>query len=181
MDQLSLNLSDRPWPRNNNKIPPCMMWTNHISSTSNHFLCIIYNNLIIFFSSLEPRANLQFSFWLYPPNLNHVWIRKNHFFRFIQNMSIFLNLFRRNSVPASQNLLSNQRQDDESSQSESEFKIRVKVSLFWAMNRVSSLENFYIQKFLGTLHRSNFKNIHSIRKRKIQWNSLLKNPFFNFN
>ena len=45
-------------------------------------------------------------------------------------MSIFLNLFRRNSVPASQNLLSNQRQDDESSQSESEFKIRVKVSHF---------------------------------------------------
>ena len=80
---------------------------------------------------MEPRANLQFSFWLYPPNLNHVWIRKNHFlFRFIQNMSIFLNLFRRNSVPASQNLLSNQRQDDESSQSESEFKIRVKVCIF---------------------------------------------------
>lgn len=76
-------------------------------------------------------------------------------------MSIFLNLFRRNSVPASQNLLSNQRQDDESSQSESEFKIRVKVSIF--TYRVNYLENSHQKIPEKISQRVNFENIPFIR------------------
>ena len=78
-------------------------------------------------------------------------------------MSIFLNLFRRNSVPASQNLLSNQRQDDESSQSESEFKIRVKVSIFraWIIKNFIEDDNNYI-------YFNNFIKDKPVKKQKLE-------------
>ena len=76
-------------------------------------------------------------------------------------MSIFLNLFRRNSVPASQNLLSNQRQEDESSPSESEFRTKLKVNINFEQEKRPD-KNF---------HLLFFKNIFQdkpVKKQKIE-------------
>lgn len=94
-------------------------------------------------------------------------------------MSIFLNLFRRNSVPASQNLLSNQRPDDESSQSESEFKIKFKVSNFEQKNPRKIHVNFeylfifkiFLRTNLSRNRNSNMENmLPKIKKRKMVFN-----------
>ena len=77
-------------------------------------------------------------------------------------MSIFLNLFRRNSVPASQNLLSNQRQDDESSQSESELRTKLKVNSNFEQEKRPD-ENFQFLYFSKIIFKDK-----PVKKQKVE-------------